>query len=485
LILYYTLQKEFFQMPDARSATEKVRRFKRQKRFLEVIANFQTGCFHGLPVVGRFLSEYLTEWDGETFYYEILSLIKIVQMTNFKELYDTLLAPIETFMNKFTISDKLLLVDAYFGLLRFWCTIELSRITETQESKDCLFPDSTQISCDDVLTQIFWLIEHISEVTSLVLSSARDSFSPHRGMVTRILVDLFTNTQEMFVQLKVPVLVQMPDTLIHADIYSFSSLGLTKVCKYLLEQKKHVIPMLKERSLSMQTAGKRGLATMIKSQTLSKELSSLEAVTRDVLVILSPTLVFKTEGSVFNKPGLDEDELIKDLFMSNHPAFLSLTMKYFEGRPAAEARRIWSELSSDRAYGTQSQDNPIFFSSAAHPGQAGSRLGSGQFYRGRPSGLAAVSNPELDSYLKFLGEQLKDIGNFFFEFWCRPEPGRSMLSSACTEVTESSGVYTMDSIRSRDFERSSLPPQNSSKNKRKVMTPIKDKSLRSKRTRLY
>jgi hypothetical protein len=121
------------------------------------------------------------------------------------------------------------LVDAYFGLLRFWCTIELSRITETQESKDCLFPDSTQISCDDVLTQIFWLIEHISEVTSLVLSSARDSFSPHRGMVTRILVDLFTNTQEMFVQLKVPVLVQMPETLIHADIYSFSSLGLTKV----------------------------------------------------------------------------------------------------------------------------------------------------------------------------------------------------------------------------------------------------------------
>ena len=240
--------------------------------------------------------------------------------------------------------------------------------------------------------------------------------------------------------------------------------------------------MLKERSLSMQTAGKRGLATMIKSQTLSKELSSLEAVTRDVLVILSPTLVFKTEGSVFNKPGLDEDELIKDLFMSNHPAFLSLTMKYFEGRSAAEARRIWSELSSDRAYGTQSQDNPIFFSSTAHQGQAGSRLGSGQFYRGRPSGLAAVSNPELDSYLKFLGEQLKDIGNFFFEFWCRPEPGRSMLSSACTEVTESSGVYTMDSIRSRDFERSSLPPQNSSKNKRKVMTPIKDKSLRSKRT---
>ena len=52
------------------------------------------------------MSEYLTEWDGETFYYEILGLLKIVQMTNFKEIYDTLMAPLESFMHKFTISDK-------------------------------------------------------------------------------------------------------------------------------------------------------------------------------------------------------------------------------------------------------------------------------------------------------------------------------------------------------------------------------------------
>ena len=53
LNLYYTLQKEFFCLPPAKSKAEHDRKYKRQKRFLEVIANFQTGCFHGLPVIGR------------------------------------------------------------------------------------------------------------------------------------------------------------------------------------------------------------------------------------------------------------------------------------------------------------------------------------------------------------------------------------------------------------------------------------------------
>ena len=54
----------------------------------------------------RFLSEYLTEWDGEKYYYEILDLIRVVQITDFKELFDTLLDPIEEFMDNFTIMNK-------------------------------------------------------------------------------------------------------------------------------------------------------------------------------------------------------------------------------------------------------------------------------------------------------------------------------------------------------------------------------------------
>lgn len=256
------------------------------------------------------------------------------------------------------------------------------------------------------------------------------------------------------------------------------------------------MPMLKERALTLETAGKSSMAKVIKHQISSKELTGLEAVTRDVLMILSPTIVFKTEDSVFSRPGLNEDDLIRALFMSEHPSFLSLTMAYFKGRPAAEARRIWSGLSSDRVYGTQSQDNPIFSNvsslTAVGGGASRGRVNSAQFYRGnsRLSGLAAISNPEVDSYLKFLGEQLPDIGTFFYEFWCRPEPGRSIVSSAATEATESSGVFTMDTNRFSENTTTArkpiLNPKSatvSSKKKRKIDTSQdRNKSLRSKRT---
>lgn len=40
----------------------------------------------------RFLSEYLDDWDGKQFFNEILGLLKLIQITEFKELYDTVLA---------------------------------------------------------------------------------------------------------------------------------------------------------------------------------------------------------------------------------------------------------------------------------------------------------------------------------------------------------------------------------------------------------
>ena len=121
---------------------------------------------------------------------------------------------------------QLFLVDAYFGLLRFWCTVELTRMINMS---GCLFPDSTQVGSDGVLTQIILFTAHIQEVATLVLSSARDTFDGQRVWVTRLLVDLFTTTQEMFVKMGIPVLVQMPEPLVHADIYTFSSLGICKV----------------------------------------------------------------------------------------------------------------------------------------------------------------------------------------------------------------------------------------------------------------
>lgn len=53
VVLYHTLQAEFLTVPRKRSRAENERRQRRQLRFLEIIRQFQTYCYHGLPVVGR------------------------------------------------------------------------------------------------------------------------------------------------------------------------------------------------------------------------------------------------------------------------------------------------------------------------------------------------------------------------------------------------------------------------------------------------
>jgi len=439
LVLYHTLQKEFFCLPKVCNAADKVRREKRQRKFLEHVAQFQRKCFHGIPVVGRFLSEYLTEWDGEKYYYQILDLIRVVQITDFKELFDTLLDPIEEYMDNFTIMNKLLLVDAYFDLLKFWCTIEYARLTEM---KGCLFPDSTQIGSDAIIPQIFALVKHICEIVELVMSSARETFSADRMWITRILVDMFISTQELFINLNLPVLIQMPESLLHNDIYSFSPLGLSKVCKYLLDQKRRVLPILKDSSRKMEIQGKSTCSSIVKAQYSTQALYCLESVTRDVLMILSPTIVFKSENSVFDRPGLDEEELLKDLFMSEHPAFLSITMQYVRNMCRQEARTTWRGLSSDRVYGTRSQETPIFSSTKVSNNLA--RVGSSNFYHNTLNSNTMISNPDVDAYIKFIGQELPIVKTFLHEFSSCGQSGHSVLSNT-TEVTESSGIFSMQS----------------------------------------
>ena len=53
LVVYNTLHKEFFCLPRASNKAESERRDRRQRRFLDILAKFITGCFHGVPVVGR------------------------------------------------------------------------------------------------------------------------------------------------------------------------------------------------------------------------------------------------------------------------------------------------------------------------------------------------------------------------------------------------------------------------------------------------
>ena len=52
------------------------------------------------------MTEYLVNWDGENFFTEILGLVKNIQITDFKELYDTVLSQLEKNFHNYPLIQK-------------------------------------------------------------------------------------------------------------------------------------------------------------------------------------------------------------------------------------------------------------------------------------------------------------------------------------------------------------------------------------------
>ena len=79
--LYYTLHNEFFSMAAQKKKTPQIT--KRKMDLLCRINRLQDYFQQGLPVVGRFLAQYLSTWDGEEFFIEICKLLSYLQLTEF------------------------------------------------------------------------------------------------------------------------------------------------------------------------------------------------------------------------------------------------------------------------------------------------------------------------------------------------------------------------------------------------------------------
>jgi len=58
----------------------------------------------------------LIDWDGEQFFDEILGLIKVCQITEFKEIYDTILSQVEQHFHVYTLIDKVIFIKQGRGI---------------------------------------------------------------------------------------------------------------------------------------------------------------------------------------------------------------------------------------------------------------------------------------------------------------------------------------------------------------------------------
>ncbi len=80
--LYHTLYNEFF----GRGFDSK-NNLVRQSYLLRRVHLLQEYLQQGIPVVGRFLAEYLVNWDGQRLLVDVLNLLTYIQITDFQSAY--------------------------------------------------------------------------------------------------------------------------------------------------------------------------------------------------------------------------------------------------------------------------------------------------------------------------------------------------------------------------------------------------------------
>ena len=200
----------------------------------------------------------------------------------------------------------------------------------------------------------------------------------------------------------------------------------------MLTQKKRVIPLLKEKAAYLETMGDGKSAKIIRNQLGLDQLRGFESSTADIILVLSPIAVYPRADSLLRLGWTVDEEIILDgLFISKHPAFLSLTLKYFSdlGLEQSEVQEIYNGLTLDRNL-WETSDKNFSYSELNH-----SRAPV-TFYKRKAFNTVDVSNPRLDHFLNYISEMVPQVGEFIRVF-CQPS---NPATSVITEITEDSGI---------------------------------------------
>ena len=142
---------------------------KRNLDLLCRINQLQDFFQQGLPVVGRFLAEYLTMWNGEDYFVEICKMLVYLPLTDFIELEECILNPIRILYNsKFSEVHQLVVLNYLSRLATHWATIEMQHYkdfmeTRTYDQKRRNLPILDD-SCENPLSSLAQLVDMISEL---------------------------------------------------------------------------------------------------------------------------------------------------------------------------------------------------------------------------------------------------------------------------------------------------------------------------------
>ena len=480
--VYHLLRNEFL-VTDCRkvSQAEKDRRQRRQESILSLVVRLQSQVQQGLPVVGRFLTEYIEHWDGRTHFLNIFRLISQLQITDYVELHDCILGPIqEVHLKSYNTTEQLILFSNLHKLLRSWAALEYRRFNNPRRS---IFPVNND-NCVNALESIQQLVTAIGEMSALALSVARERMEGTHLLTNQVLME-FTVSQQVMVKYEVPIILQLPTHFLYDALFSHSADLIDLSCQYLLLIRREVLPLLKTslRNSQLENGEDHQTSQLIAEMLDPKSKEPLQAACRDFLVFLSPGQVNLTESSILRQ-GWEveegEDWLKESLFISCHPAILPIAMEYLDSLNLSEADRkqAWDDLLSEQDEDTMEANISL---------EDGPRLGARSFY-GKSSSVAAgaaTANKQklgkFSDFLTFVKRDLPSVEELIMEFKqkaSQPRPPTKRvqretdLRSVSSQLTVDSGVESLKPKRTRRSKedsgqratksKSPLSPQKSS-----------------------
>lgn len=352
LTLYHILHNEFFSM------TRTVGHSKRKKDLLCRVNQLQDWLQQGIPVVGRFLAQYLAVWNGKDFFLEILKLVVYLQLTDFGELNDLILSPLRTYFNStYSCMEQLLVLTYLNKLCLHWASVEYERC---KNSLNGPFP-TANTSCDDPLASIAGLTDAFGQLTESGLCQlVRKQKIPMDAHRQRTNINIYMNeVLSMYMTLsrclilkEIPVRAQLPAAVVYFSLFGSSSVFLSRSLEYLTMTKHETIPLCHRKAKELENEGDHlGKEVALKQV---ENLDLLNACTKDALAVLATEKYLTRGESLFRQHWeLDEEHLRKNLCIVSHPALLPYVQRFvkeFGSQNKLESEVCYRELMDEHSY---------------------------------------------------------------------------------------------------------------------------------------
>ena len=352
LTLYHTLHNEFLG-----GEKETPKKIARQRHLLTLLVNLQRSVQQGIPVVGRFLTEYLAIWDGARHFTAVMALVSQVQITDFQEVKDCLLDQLHLHLKEYSVEEQMVVLDSLAKLSRTWAAVEHHRFNSLDQGESqSVFPINSQ-HCTSSLESIIELSAHISEFAMTSLNAAQEKHEDTNLLVADVF-NLFQINQQCLLHHKVPVRLEVPKCFFTAALVSYDASLIEQACAYIVFNRNTVIPFLRAEKKTATQKSDLITSELVASQLTEKQLAPLNEVGRDYLVFLAPGRTEVKKGSLLKEVwAAGKEEWIRDhLFISSHPAFLPAGLKYIGEQhfDSEEIPKAWQRLKEEDNNATMS-----------------------------------------------------------------------------------------------------------------------------------